>query len=40
MPVIQLYEIDNNYIDYLRQFDSKVLNHSAGSYTNVIIKKS
>lgn len=28
MPIIQLYEIDNDYIDYLRQFDSKVLNHS------------
>ncbi|CAL7897849.1 type III toxin-antitoxin system ToxN/AbiQ family toxin [Fusobacterium necrophorum] len=33
MPVIRLYEIDNDYIDYLRQFDSKVLNHSGITYS-------
>ena len=27
MPKIQLFEVDDNYIQYLQQFDNKILNH-------------
>ena len=29
---IQLFEVDNNYIQYLQQFDNKVLNHYGVNY--------
>ncbi|HEY4533772.1 MAG TPA: type III toxin-antitoxin system ToxN/AbiQ family toxin [Fusobacterium sp.] len=32
MSLIQLYEIDDDYINYLRQFDSRVLKHSGTNY--------
>ena len=32
MPKIELFEIDDNYIQYLQQFDNKVLNHYGVNY--------
>ena len=29
---MKLYEVDEEYIDYLKNFDSKVLNHSGEQY--------
>ena len=29
---MKLYEVDDEYIDYLKNFDSKVLNHSGEQY--------
>ena len=31
---LKLYEVDNNYIDYLKKFDNKVLHHSNPSYNH------
>ena len=33
MKKITLFTVDDNYIDYLRQYDSKVLKHSGEDYT-------
>ncbi|MDC7955640.1 type III toxin-antitoxin system ToxN/AbiQ family toxin [Fusobacterium simiae] len=32
MPKIQLFEVDDGYIQYLQQFDNKVLNHYGTNY--------
>ena len=32
---LKLYEVDNNYIDYLKKFDNKVLHHSNTSYNTI-----
>ena len=31
---MKLYEVDDEYIDYLKNFDSKVLNHSGERYNH------
>lgn len=33
MKKITLFTVDSDYIDYLRQYDSRVLNHSGEDYT-------
>ena len=30
--ILKLYEVDNNYIDYLKKYDEKVLNYSGEKY--------
>ena len=30
--ILKLYEVDNNYIDYLQKYDEKVLNYSGEKY--------
>ena len=32
---MKLYEVDDEYIDYLKNFDSKVLNHSGERYNHI-----
>lgn len=32
MPKIQLFEVDDYYIQYLQQFDNRVLNHYGANY--------
>ena len=30
--ILKLYEVDNNYIDYLKKYDEKVLNYGGEKY--------